>query len=565
MRPLISALRGWDIESISAAGDAAQAAADAIDSALTAMTNAMDYPSHWSGKTHDAVVHRVTDERDHADEIRNVLQQIADEATDAASALAYARAFTLREVDFARQYGFAVSDTGEVTSDEHPDEKTGISQRRAEEAVTLQARIHNGLDTIDEYDIRFGTALEALRTDLAAMINGHPEVIAPDGNRRDPDDVVTMLTQMSADERRAFLDRLSPQDQRRIMQADPDTIGNLNGVPFPIRIDANEINIRNAINDEEHKHTAAGDKRAAVLRDLLRRRSDPLRVPKGTSPDAIPAGLDADDLMVERQFISFRNTPNGQIVEMIGNIHRNTRNAAVYIPGTGTNLNNSRSNYDSAWNLAHDSASPVFIYMEGDLPQNLGIEEPARRLFSSIIGDQNSTPHDLSDSAVNRRFAQEMAPRLVQFGHELDTELGHIAPESKTTYIGHSYGGSVLGSAEQLGLRADRVVYASSAGTGIFDGAWNNANPNVERFSMTAPADPIQIIQDLPGNPHGSDPDDAPGVTRLATGSYSGQTPEHSGLVAGPGGHGGYWDDPGSTAFRNLVAVVRGDTPVPAR
>ena len=62
------------------------------------------------------------------------------------------------------------------------------------------------------------------------------------------------------------------------------------------------------------------------------------------------------------------------------------------------------------------------------------------------------------------------------------------------TYIGHSYGGSILGTAERLGLTADRTLYleAAGAGVGVDDPSdWHNRNPDVLRFSMTAPLDPI--------------------------------------------------------------------------
>lgn len=554
MRPTITQLRDWDTHSISGAGDTAQTAANTLDSALTSVTTAMDQPDTWKGQTHGAAQLKVTQEHDHADEVRNVLQQIADEAKDAGADLTFARDYVLREVDSATLAGFTVSDTGTVT---HTD------AAKNEDADTLETRIQAGLDTIEEFDRLYGDRLEALRTDLAAMINGQPDVTLPDGRKADPDDVVRMLTGMTPDERRAYLEQLSEQDQRRVMQADPDAIGNMDGVPFTLRIDANEINIRNALHDEESKHTPAGDRRAAVLRDMLRQRSDPHRTPQADRPGQIPGTDSADDLLVERTFISFRNTTNGRWVEMIGRIDRNTKNAAVYIPGTGTNLDRSNQNYEAGWNLAHLSGAPVFVFADGDLPQNIGWEEPLRRLDPRSFGDQSGEHHALSDSAFNTRFALDLAPKLVAFGHELDTELDENAPGAKTTYIGHSYGGSALGTAEQLGLRADRVVYASSAGTGIFDAPWNDANPQVKRYSLTPPGDIIQGVQSFPYNPHGGDPDNTPGVTRLDTGFYSGESPEHRGLVAGAGSHGEYFNDRNSTAFRNIVEVIQGDRPTP--
>lgn len=150
----------------------------------------------------------------------------------------------------------------------------------------------------------------------------------------------------------------------------------------------------------------------------------------------------------------------------------------------------------------------------------------------------------------------------------LDAEIAQHSPEAKTTFIGHSYGGSALGTAEQLGLRADRVIYASSAGTGVLDGPWHNANPNVERYSLTAPGDSIQYTQGIPGGPHGGDPDHMPGVERLDTGSYGSEDendpPHREGEpVRGGSGHGEYWNDPSSTAFENMRRVIVGQEPTP--
>ena len=125
------------------------------------------------------------------------------------------------------------------------------------------------------------------------------------------------------------------------------------------------------------------------------------------------------------------------------------------------------------------------------------------------------------------------------------------------TYVGHSYGGSILGTAEALGLTADRTVYvaAAGAGFGIDDPSeWHNLNPDVVRFAMTAPGDPIQLVQGIPGGRHGADPDDMPGVVRLATGHY-----DDGRLMAGPAAHGDVINCVESDSWRNVLAVITGD------
>ena len=180
--------------------------------------------------------------------------------------------------------------------------------------------------------------------------------------------------------------------------------------------------------------------------------------------------------------------------------------------------------------------------MDGDLPQGL---------YPDLTGD---------DDAFDTTPATQMAPGLVEFGRDLDRTLAAVAPDAATTYIGHSYGGAVVGTAEQLGLNADRVIYASSAGTGVLDGPWRNPNPDVQRFSLTAPGDPVHFSQSLGGTQHGGDPDSTPGVRRLDTGFY-GSDERRGEVVWGPDGHGNYWNYPLSGAFENMVKVVRGEDP----
>jgi hypothetical protein len=110
------------------------------------------------------------------------------------------------------------------------------------------------------------------------------------------------------------------------------------------------------------------------------------------------------------------------------------------------------------------------------------------------------------------------------------------AGQAKLTVAGHSYGGAVLGQAEHLGLYADRTLYIEAAGMG--NGIWSpsdlhNANPNVQRYTMTVPTDPIVFSQrsgwtvdQMLGHgsvtaalvSHGANPQDFPGMTVLEPG-----------------------------------------------
>ena len=80
----------------------------------------------------------------------------------------------------------------------------------------------------------------------------------------------------------------------------------------------------------------------------------------------------------------------------------------------------------------------------------------------------------------------------------------------------------------------------------------------MDRYSLTFPGDPIHYVQSFPGNPHGHDPDTAPGVIRLDTGTVElDERTVDGGLVT----HGAYWNDTESTAFQNMVKVIVGAEP----
>ncbi|MGW0037219.1 alpha/beta hydrolase [Gordonia sp. NPDC003376] len=552
MRPTISQLRSSRPDTITGAGDSAQQGAGVLDRAAGTVALAAQLPMHWHGMTKDAASYRVRQETDHIQEVRNVLQQIADEAKDAGTDLSHARAVVLREVDAAVGAGFTVTDTGQVSH---------RSASRAREAATIAAAIDRGLTFIDGTDETYGSRLDDLRADLAAMIDGQPPVTIPGIGLVDADEAVRRLQAMTIEERRALFDRLSPTDMRRLVQADPQMVGNLDGVPFEQRGIANEINIRNAL-AAEIRVNGDGSARARTLCDMLGQRNTTAAAAHDSPADQ----ADPDDMQAERVIIAFDNTRLGRSIEMVGPLGRGTRNAAVFVPGTGTNLDSvGGSNRTVAWNLAKRTGGPVFMYLDGDLPQEIVRTEPLQAiprgfvigLGPGLAGVPGHLVDAADESALDPHFAADMAPRLKAFGQALDAELDAVAPGAATTYIGHSYGGSVLGTAEQLGLRADNVIYASSAGTGVHDGPWHNPAEHVRRYSFTAPGDFMEYFQGVPFGPHGDDPDEAPGVVHLEMGTWGdGRRP-----ITGPNGHGAYWDDPESTPFRNTVEIIKGNHP----
>lgn len=111
-------------------------------------------------------------------------------------------------------------------------------------------------------------------------------------------------------------------------------------------------------------------------------------------------------------------------------------------------------------------------------------------------------PDDIVQDAPFADYARDLGPQLAEFSHDVRQEIDHssAAPNAQTTYLGHSYGGAVVGRAELAGLDADRVLHVESAGMGHDVQSPDDlpdSQDDVDRYSMTAPGDVIGDIQGM--------------------------------------------------------------------
>lgn len=296
-----------------------------------------------------------------------------------------------------------------------------------------------------------------------------------------------------------------------------DHVGNTDGVPWNERIAANRTNVAQAI-VERLEDGAEVD----FYRGLLAEVDD-------------PAG---GGERIDRKILAF-DPARQSLIELNGDL-RTADSVAVLVPGMNTTIAGSAADTRRARQFVAATRGEVaaITYLGGPFPQD----------DSMLVA--------LAEAA-SPRFAVAMAPRLVAFSQGVEDAVDATGRAIPVTYIGHSYGGSILGTAEAMGLTADRTLYAAAAGAGVGVDEpqdWHDRNPHVLRFSMTAPGDPIQFVQGLPGGPHGADPDEMSGVIHLATGNYDDGRP-----MAGVRAHTDLLDIPASDAWRNVLAVITGD------
>jgi hypothetical protein len=309
---------------------------------------------------------------------------------------------------------------------------------------------------------------------------------------------------------------MTPAQRQQLIADFPQQVGNTDGVPWNTRIAANRVNIAQAIIDTEDPG------RVTFYRSLLGEIDDPT----------------GSGQRVDRQILAF-DPARASLVELNGNLST-AKSVAVLVPGLNTTIEGSAANTQTARRFVAATRGDVaaITYLGGRFPQG--------RNLATALAD-----------AANPRYALDMAPRLVAFSEDVDRTVDASGRPVPVTYIGHSYGGSIVGTAEALGLTADRTLYvaAAGAGVGVDDPSdWHNRNADVLRFSMTAPGDFIEAVQGVPGGPHGADPDEMPGVIRLSAGHY-----DDGRLMAGPQAHSDVLNWP-SDAWRNILAVITGDS-----
>jgi hypothetical protein len=263
------------------------------------------------------------------------------------------------------------------------------------------------------------------------------------------------------------------------------------------------------------------------------------------------------------QLLQFDPSGDGRIVEVIGALDR-AKHVAVFVPGTGSDLDRYPGTY--ARMVPFAAASPhlaVVVWQDADHPDQPfddGLPSVADAVRAAgadpgdVPGQVRSWTREHVVAAGLRDAADAAGPVLARDVAGL--RAAAPGPTSDLTVLGHSYGGSIVGSAELHGLVADRVVHIASAGAYVDDVAqYPPTARRTLRFAMTAYDDPIRLSQGhdlhdagprlrqlLPpvldpltvGLPevagaalgptsqvgHGLDPDLLPGVVRLDTGVH---------------------------------------------
>ena len=516
-RPTVSQAEAWRPDSLREAADDWYAVANDVHASVDiAVRGVESSDAFWTGSAAETVRQEVFAVGHASDAVARAMVGAAVAARDGAEQITTARADVLGVVATARSQGFSVGDDGSVSVGDDVSPLlvalSGGDEAVARDMLTMRAGelTRQIVDALDRLDAADADAADDIEEAFATPVSRPPATMPAGAWPVQAGDIVAGWPAMSQGRIADQVALMTPDQRERLIAEYPRQIGNTDGVPWDMRIAANRTNISQAILDERDPE------RVAFYRTLLSEVDD-------------PAG---GGRRVDRQILAF-DPGRASLVELNGNLSTAT-SVAVLVPGLNTTIEGSAANTQTARRFVSATGGDVatITYLGGPFPRG----NPVTGLID----------------AANPRYALDMAPRLVAFSEDVDRNARSIP----VTYIGHSYGGSILGTAEAMGLDADRTLYlaAAGAGVGVDDpGDWHNRNPNVLRFSMTAPGDFIQAVQGIPGGPHGADPDEMPGVIHLATGYY-----DDGRLMAGPAAHTDVLNWP-SDSWRNILAVITGD------
>jgi hypothetical protein len=357
---------------------------------------------------------------------------------------------------------------------------------------------------------------------------------------------------------------LEPAGRRFLIMTHPGLVGGLHGVPVHVRDQANRIGLARA-------RQRLGDRLADLVRrgrevtrdrerarlPLTLRRAQVAELAVAGERRAVEGKLAALDLL-ERELsgpapghrrsylLELDTSGDGQVVLALGNPDRSDH-VLAYVPGAGSALPGLASGLDRTRRMAGDTAaaapheSTAVVYW-------LGYDAP-----DSLV------------DATSSRYAGAAAGDLRRFSEGLRTT--HTGEGAHTTFVGHSYGSTVIGRTAVGGLRADDVVFVGSPGAaaGSATELDIDGDPTRHVWSTTALSDPVRlasrraamagppaltspwlraVLAHLPDQVHGRDPSHPDFGGRVFDADLS-------------SGHSGYWDR-GNTARVSIARIAVG-------
>ncbi|HEY7483334.1 MAG TPA: alpha/beta hydrolase [Streptosporangiaceae bacterium] len=476
--------------------------------------------SKWQGKTATVAVQTLVP-------FTQYFRVSATEASSIASVLDTGhRQFTAaqnklkRAVDGANGLHVSVGDDGSI---QLPQTSDANEQKRLKaQAGIIQGQLAQAVKEATEADNRIAQALGKLGPEILdrpnSALNAADDakmaagLAGFDKNNIPPKGVDT--PKEAADWWRSL-----PEEQRHLMMnAFPEQIGWLNGIPSEDRDEANRVSLAHRIAQlEEQKGVLNGPERTEL--GQLKKLQAQLGALDSHGRDAYLLGIDS-------------RSHDGRAVVAVGNPDH-AKHTGVLVPGWGNNLDGFGTTLDRA-NRLQDLSSQ---YADGNV--------------STIAWLGYDPPLNAEEWAAG----QQGAPALNATVDGLRQAQADAGTNSQVTVIGHSYGSTLVGeAAKNGGLHANDIVVAGSPGTHVSHASDLHVGAN-HVWSEVGSSDPIPAVGKAA---HGGMPEPSghydPSVSNVLP-----SDPRFGGnrMQTDTGGHTEYWT-PNSESMKNQARVIAG-------
>lgn len=309
------------------------------------------------------------------------------------------------------------------------------AQDEATEQIGARDRAEDELNELWlEYERHFGAWEEAYDAAVRALVPSESVPVTLEAR-----DFLDALLSADTPEEvlRLWLSR--PELQDEVINAHPEIVGAMDGIPALVRVAANRLNAPGWIAEAEADLAVEGisDERAAFLRSEI----------------AYLRQVMSDDDPVQ---LYLYDRDSSRIIEMIGTPSPETEKVITYVPGTFTSLGDFYTGgaQQIAGYLADQVPGTVaFVYKDGPFP---GENPDVGGIDMFRIGEANDPDRALAAGQQLARF---------QAGMRADPLLGTAEHDA----FGHSWGLANVTSSEVAGAHYDKVI--SLSGAGMLD-AW---------------------------------------------------------------------------------------------
>lgn len=300
----------------------------------------------------------------------------------------------------------------------------------------------------------------------------------------------------------AWWSSLTSAEQRTLITAYGERIGNLDGIPAAVRDEANRAALARdmLLAQEEAEYYSLVVRGAPIPQWLIARgwSADPnvagivalSRIMRAVSRTALLKSYHSTSSLADRRLLIYQpDSVPPRAAVAVGDVDT-AEHVAVVVPGTGTTVGG-----QGLSNMDAEAASLREVIIEEHEVAPTGVA------IVSWIG--YTPPMSILPEAAVQGFADYGAPHLASFARGLVTT--HAGGDLHLTVAAHSYGAALAGRVSSDAANGiDDVIVYGAPGVGV------NPVPGVGRYSMLNDDDPIKLTHLVEA--HGPVPYDHPVV-----------------------------------------------------